>query len=450
MPKKTQKIRNVIVAVNLADASWRDFLTGFFDYARTGVHWNIRLLQSADELSREAGDLICADGIVSGIRADDATAAALSETKVPLVLIGMEDERLTRRAGTTVIRNDNVDIGAFAARHFLTLGKFNSFGFVTTNTDEPWSALRAQGFQKTLAADGLDLHQFRTNFVPGSSEDLARLARWVRELPKPAAVFAAYDRRAIHVLSACKDVGLSVPGQVAVIGVDNDRLLCDFSDPPLTSIAPDHEEEGRIAAQTLDDTMNGRLRGKSRTMLMSGKRVVERDSARPTTPATALIRRAITYIERCADKNIKAPDVATYLGVSRSLLDVRFKESRGETVSDAITTARLTEVKRRLRKTNQSIRSITKECGFANPNHLKNLFKRHFGISMRDYRNARLSVSATSAPCSARAPSGPAARQGHRAACRPSKSPGSGSRQAGCRPASGSRPPDRPSSSSPT
>ena len=252
MPKKTQKIRNVIVAVNLADASWRDFLTGFFDYARTGVHWNIRLLQSSEELAREAGDLVRADGIVSGIRADDATAAAFSATKVPLVLVGMEDERLTRRTGTTVIRNDNEDIGAFAARHFLSLGRFNSFGFVTTNTDEPWSALRAQGFQRILDADGLDLHQFRTNFVPGSSEDLARLVRWVRELPKPAAIFAAYDRRAIHVLSACKDAGLSVPGQVAVIGVDNDRLLCDFADPPLSSIAPDHEEEGRIAAQTLD------------------------------------------------------------------------------------------------------------------------------------------------------------------------------------------------------
>ena len=133
MPKKTQKIRNVIVAANLADASWRDFLTGFFDYARTGVHWNIRLLQSAEELAREAGELIHADGIVSGIRADDATAAAFSTTKVPLVLIGMEDERLTRRTGTTVIRNDNEDIGAFAARHFLSLGKFNSFGFVTTS-----------------------------------------------------------------------------------------------------------------------------------------------------------------------------------------------------------------------------------------------------------------------------------------------------------------------------
>ena len=386
MSKKSQKIRNVIVAANLADASWRDFLTGFFDYARTGVHWDIRLLQSAEELAREASNLIHADGIVSGIRADDTTAAAFGETKVPLVLIGMEDERLIRRAGTTVIRNDNVDIGAFAARHLLSLGRFNSFGFVTTNTNESWSALRAQGFRDVLGANGFDLHLFRTNFVPGSSEDLARLTRWVNELPKPSAIFAAYDRRAIHVLSACKNAGLSVPGQVAVIGVDNDRLLCDFADPPLSSVAPDHEEEGRIAAKTLDEMMNQRQRKRPSAILITSKRMVERESARQTKPATALLRRATDYIVRNAARNIKAPDVARHVGVSRSLLDLRFREANGRTTAAFIAETRLTEVKRCLRKTKQSIRSISRICGFSNPNHLKNLFKRHLGISMREYR----------------------------------------------------------------
>ena len=387
MPKKSQKIRNVIVAVNLADASWRDFLTGFFDYARTGVHWNIRLLQSADELAREADDLIKADGVVSGIRADPATVAAFKATTTPLVLIGMEDERLARRKrSTVVIRNDNVDIGAFAARHFLSLGKFNSFGFVTTNTDESWSALRAQGFRSVLDANGLDLHQFRANFVPGSTEDLGRLTRWMRELPKPAAVFAAYDRRAIHVLTACKDAGVAVPRQVAVIGVDNDRLLCDFADPPLTSVAPDHEEEGRVAARTLDAMINRRRGKREDKILITGKRIVERESARQTTPATALLRRANDYIVRNADKNIKAADVARHLGVSRSLLDLRFREANGRSTATFSAEARLANVKRRLRKTKQSIRSISRECGFANPNHLKNLFKRHYGMSMREYR----------------------------------------------------------------
>ena len=392
MQRKSQKIRNVIVAVNLVDASWRDFLTGFFDYARTGVHWNIKLIQSSGELSeaiRNRDVLSRTNGVVAGIRADTATVDVFNETKVPLVLVGTEDERLARRADTTVVRHDNEDIGSFSAKHFLFLGNFNSFGFVTTQDNAPWARLRACGYRKTLEANGHTSHFFKSPFPSGSEEDLKRLMRWVRELPKPAAVFVAYDRRAIDVLTACKDAGLSVPGQVAVIGVDNDRLLCDFADPPLSSIAPDHEEEGRIAARTLDAMMNERPRKRPDRILITGKRIVERESARQTTPATALLRRATDYIARNAAKNIKTADVAQHLGVSRSLLDLRFREANGKTTSTFIAETRLAEVKRRLRKTRQSIRGISRECGFANPNHLKNLFKRHFGMSMRDYRNAR-------------------------------------------------------------
>ena len=392
MPKKAQKIRNVIVAANLADASWRDFLTGFFDYARTGVHWNIKLIQSSGELSeaiRNRDVLSKTHGVVTGIRADDATAAAFREMKIPLVLVGMEDERLTRRTGTTVVRHDNEDIGSFAAKHFLFLGNFNSFGFVTTQDNAPWAKLRACGYRQTLEANGHTSHFFKSPFPSGSEEDLKRLMRWTRELPKPAAVFVAYDRRAIDVLAACKEASTPVPGQVAVIGVDNDRLLCDFADPPLSSIAPDHEEEGRIAAQTLDEMMRERPRKRPDRILITGKRIVERESARQTTPATALLRRATDYIVRNAAKNIKTADVARHLGVSRSLLDLRFREANGKTTSAFISETRLAEVKRRLRKTKQSIRGISRECGFANPNHLKNLFKRHFGMSMRDYRNAK-------------------------------------------------------------
>ena len=89
------------------------------------------------------------------VRADTTTISALQATATPLVLIGMEDERLAERTkSTVVIRNDNEDIGAFAARHFLSLGKFESFGFVTTNTDESWSTLRSRGFRNVLDASG--------------------------------------------------------------------------------------------------------------------------------------------------------------------------------------------------------------------------------------------------------------------------------------------------------
>ena len=392
--RKIQDIKNVIVAVDLADASWRDFLTGFFDFARTGVHWNIKLIQSPGELAeaiRNESVLSKTNGIVTGIPFDDATAAAFNETKIPIILIGMEDARLARPPQThLVIRNDNEDIGSFAARHFMSLGNFNSFGYVTTQADESWARLRAYGFQRTIASNEHTFHPFRSPFPSGSEDDMNRLTRWLKELPKPAAVFVAYDRRAINVLAACKDVNIPVPRQIAVIGVDNDRLLCDFADPPLTSIAPDHEDEGRVAAKALDEMMRKRRRAKAQTILITGKRMIERESAVATSPSASLIRRAVNFITRSSCENIRACDVAAQLKVSRSLLDMRFREVKGTTVAAFIAETRLSEVKRRLRKTRQSIRGISRECGFTSSSHLKNLFKRHFGISMRDYRKANV------------------------------------------------------------
>lgn len=387
--KQTNRIKNVIVAVDLSDASWRDFLTGFFNFARTGVHWNIKLIQSQPELSstiQNSNVLLKTDGIVTGIPLDEAAAATLDETKLPVILVGMEDS-LLRKASHLVIRNDNEDIGSLAARHFLSLGNFSSFGFVTTQANEPWSKLRGNGFRKEVPEHLF--HHFKSPFPSGSEEDLSRLAKWARKLPKPAAVFVAYDRRAIHLLTACKEANIPVPAQIAVIGVDNDRLLCDFADPPLTSVAPDHEDEGHVAAQSLAEMMDKRHRIRQRQILITGKRIIERESAIPTSPSASLVRRAVNFITLSACKNIKAGDVAEQLKVSRSLLDMRFKEINGTTLASFIAETRLAEVKRRLRDTKKSIRNISRECNFSSPNHLKNLFKRHIGISMREYRKAK-------------------------------------------------------------
>ena len=99
--------------------------------------------------------------------------------------------------------------------------------------------------------------------------------------------------------------------------------------------------------------------------------------------------RAVAFIDALAAENIKTADVVETLGVSRSLLDQRFREFRNETLANAITERRLKEVARRLRQTNLSIHAISASCGFQNPNHLKNLFKRRYGMSMREWRAIR-------------------------------------------------------------
>ena len=388
-------IRKVVVALKLSDASWRDFLTGFFDYAKRKTHWDIRVVQTADELDRAVPGC---QGVVTGIEPEARLLAVCAKERIPLVAIGADWKLKGKTGAIAYIRNDNVDIGRFCACHFQSLGKFAAAGFVPSDADDDWSAAREAGFLGNFR--DAEKSVFRPVAEPGSDRDIAALADWLKSLPKPAAVMAAWDMRAVHVLSACRLARQKVPGQIAVIGVDNDPLLCDFSTPPLTSIAPDHALEGQLAAETIDRLMRRTSTSRSRNaptahhrnfparILNTAKKMVERESAKPVSPVASLIARALAFIDSHAAENIKTADVVAALAVSRSLLDLRFREFRGETVSKAIANRRLAEVKRLLAETGLSIRAITAKCGFANPNHLKNLFKRRYGRSMRAWRNA--------------------------------------------------------------
>ena len=378
---RSRTIRKVAVALKLSDASWRDFLMGFFDYAKQKTHWDIRMVQSNEELERI---LPGCQGVVTGMKPSPRILAACDESAVPLVAVGA-DWTLRRKNGSIAyILNDNRDIGRFCAQHFRALGKFAAAGFVPSSIADDWSAARERGFLG--AFHDITKSTFFPVGEPGSDKDIAMLADWLKSLPKPAAVMAAWDMRAIHVLSACRLARLNVPRQIAVIGVDNDPLLCDFSTPPLTSVAPDHAHEGHMAAETIDRMMRQRNGPKMRRILSTAKKMVDRESAMPISPVTALIARAQAFIDAHAAENIKTADVVAALGVSRSLLDLRFREFRGETLAHAITMRRLDEVKRLLGKTNLSIRAISTACGFSNANHLKNLFRRIYGLSMRAYR----------------------------------------------------------------
>ena len=390
-----EPIRKVVLAVDLSDASWRDFLMGFFDYAKRNTHWFMRVVQSNEELEKSVAE---SHGVVIGIQNPGRVISACARHKVPFAVVASES---LPPPGTGVpsacVRNDNEGIGRFCAECFMSLGRFAAAAFVSSRAGDDWSAARERGFLGNFL--DVSRHTFRTKTEPGSDDDIKALSEWLAALPKPVAVMAAWDIRGMHVLNACRVAGIDVPRQVAVIGVGDDRLFCDFSTPPLTSITPDHVLEGQLAAKTIDKMMRGKCGMKPRLVLNTAKRLVERESTRPLAPATTLVERALSFIADNASRNIKAGDVASALGVSRSLLDLRFKELRGETLAHAIASGRLGEVKRLLAGTGLSIRAITSTCGFANPNHLKNLFRRKFGISMREWRNEH---KAQSGPTTAR------------------------------------------------
>ena len=386
MKRKADKIYRIWVHLRLSYASGRDLLYGISRYARANAHWNIRLIPFSGEgaamhfpLPEEA------DGIITS----EPLSQDAETSSIPLVVIGTRESWLGRRMkNLAFVRNDDVSIGRFGANFLNALGNFRSFGFVPTNRPYYCSVLREEGFQAELSGKKkADVRQYKKkDAADGSMDDLSTLADWLDRLPKPAAVMAVHDIRAMHVLEAANLRKINVPEQLAVIGVDNDELLCDFTTPQLTSISPDHVKEGELAAATLQSLLKPSKQRHAPTFRSSAKTIVERESTRPISPATHLAEAAMTFIRRNALNGISAADVSSNLRVSRRLCDLRFRECHGETMLEAILRVRFTELKRRLVSSNTPIGKITSACGFDCESHAKRLFKKRFGMSMREWR----------------------------------------------------------------
>ena len=388
MKKTNDQIHKIWVYLRLSYASGRDILYGISRYARTNAHWNIRLMPFSGEDSKLPFPLPQeADGII----ASEPLAVDAASSKIPLVVIGTREEWLGRRMKSLAfVRNDDAAIGRFGAGFLKSLGKFRSFGFVPTNTPYYCSILRSEGFHAELAKGNIvDVRDYRAEGVgDGTAEDIKAIGKWLADLPKPAAVMAVHDLRATHVLEAANMMKIKVPEQMAVIGVDNDELLCDFTSPQLTSIYPDHVKEGELAAATLQSLLKKNAPRHVHTFRSNAKSIVERESTRHISPATHLAEEAMSFIRRNAVKGICATDVARHLRVSRRLCDLRFKECHGETVLEAILRLRFAELKRRLASSNAPIGKIIAACGFTCESHAKRMFRKRFGMSMREWRTS--------------------------------------------------------------
>ena len=180
--------------------------------------------------------------------------------------------------------------------------------------------------------------------------------------------------------------GVRVPQEIAVLGVDNEWILCTHMRPTLSSIHPDFERSGVLAAHCMERML--RRTAPILHEIAPVKDIVERESTAPSSPAGQMVARAEEFIRDHADENLHVEDIVRHLKVSRRLLFLRFRQITGHTVLDAIRTAQLERVRTLLRTTTLSITEICRLCRFRSENHLKRLFKQAFGQTMSDYRNA--------------------------------------------------------------
>ena len=231
---------------------------------------------------------------------------------------------------------------------------------------------RCSAFRETLRDSGLWCTEI---FGP---DEAAKLKR-------PAAVFAANDDSAFKLVERLRSRRLRIPQDVAVLGVDNDALLCENSHPRISSVQPDFEREGYMAAKAIDEMLGGKS-PEEHIVFVGVKSVVRRESTAELSHAGRLVQKAVAFIDRNATKGIGVRDVVAHLKCSRRLADLRFRELQGRTLLEAITERRLDVVKHMLLTTNDRMDEIASVCGYPNSTYLKNLFKKRFSMSMSDFR----------------------------------------------------------------
>lgn len=387
----------VLVALMMSGKSGQDKLEGVFRFLQEGHHWDMRVIRTRKAFTPQVADTFRergVSGLLFSLPADEEVEQRIERSDMPTVVIDSLDAKRLRNRTRNIafVANDSRVIGARAAEYLLEQGVYRGFAYVGATRHYAWSQNRYEAFRDTLAARGFACRVFSDHVGEGSADwDRHRqaLASWLRGLPKPCGLLAAYDDRGHQVLDTCYEAGINVPREIAVLGVNNDEIICRNTTPPLSSVQPDFEEEGYRAAALLDRLMRGEA-VPSGPVLCGVRQIVCRQSTVPVSVSGKLVQKAVAYIQTHACRGIGVPDVACHLKVSRRLADLRFRQLQGRSILEAIRQCRLEEVRRLLVDTDLPIGVIGERCGYPNENYLKNLFKARFGLTMRDYRKLGL------------------------------------------------------------
>lgn len=376
-----RSLRPSIVLATWPNYSGRMQWSGALRYAAEQTNWdvlsnNMFIGDQAEKQFWESLKRKKVNGIISDSFLFDKVTKAISGRRVPIVRLS----DIPQKSQFPSCCIDDAAIGEAAAVTLMRRG-FVNFAYLGTRSqfDKPHSELRQSAFALKLRKSGhLALHVLH-------QDDL--LADVLGKLPKPLGIFAYNDQLAQIALNACRSARVPVPEQAGIIGVDNDCSICESLRPPLSSIQPDFEQGGYDAAMLLDRILHGNRTPV--TVKFGIANIVERDSTRDLKSGGRLVSSACEILRRRHHERLSPESVAQELGVSVTLLRLRFREILGTGIHDYLSEVRLEHASNLLMTTNRRSFEISGECGFPSNENFHRAFKSHFGMTPMDWRKSR-------------------------------------------------------------
>lgn len=361
---------------------------GILDYARKHADWTLvggpeNVTLSIPRLKGWLGDGIIADVFT---RKDELAAQKLG---VPVVNLSgsLGKSELPR------VSSDHRMIGQLGAEELLRceIRRFGYYGL----TGVWYSQERGRGFVERIDREG---HQCSVLQAASTLEGratwygwLEELQQWLKTIQPPFGLMAVNDHRARMAVDACRQIGLNIPHDVAVIGTDNDLIACEASQPTLSTVARNDEAIGYKAAELLDALMS-RKRVVRRAITIEPLGVISRGSTDMVAIDDPKLSAAVQFIRKHLDKPFNVEDLLREVGVSRRWLEYRFRDRFGRSPYAYLCEARIERAKLLLRRTPKlRLEEIARTCGFADVRSLRLVFHRLTGLRPIEYRRAEVS-----------------------------------------------------------
>jgi len=380
-----KKRKRVALLIETSNEYARGLLHGIRAYIREHEPWSIYLGEQSRGEAPQWLKGFKGDGIIARIETRKI-AQAVKETGLPAI-----DVSAARYVPELPwVETDNRAIAKLAAEHLLERG-FKHFGFCGVPIFD-WSTDRCNHFASIIKATGHDCHIYpadqstRPEHWPAWVVEQPSLEAWVSSLPKPCGIMACYDIRAQQIVEVCRNQLIAVPDEVAVLGVDNDELVCDLCDPPLSSVVPDTDQTGYVAAQLLAKLMAGK-RVPADEHLIPPVGLVTRGSTDVLAIADRDITTAVRFIREHACDGICVEDVLDKVPLSRRVLDKRFRDLIGRTPHDEIGRLQVERVKELLIETDLPLATISERAGFKYVEYMSVVFKKKAGMPPSEFRD---------------------------------------------------------------